>query len=421
MTTLNQDHAEILRESSEAWNKWRQENPGATPNLSASNLIEANLPVANLSNADLSKADMNGICLRAANLARANLRDADLSGGDLSGADLNSADLCGADLRAARLEGSCLRSANLERADLRGARLTGADLQGVNMTRATMGSTVFGANDFSLVKGLDSVQFDGPCVVGIDTVYRSKGRVPESFLRGCGVPETFVAQIPSLLHTAFEYHSCFISYSTKDRPFARRLYDGLQRRGIRCWFAEHALLPGQDIYAEVDKAIRLQGKILLCASKHSLKSWWVDTEVTIAMERERSLWEDQATKVLVLIPLDLDGFLFSGEWGSGVAAAIRKRLAADFRGWRKNVPKFEGELDRLVVALRIEAPVSNRAKVLDVLSKAPNPLKTSEIASLAGLSKVATIETLTELVGQQMVERVEMNQGRRYRLRPGAV
>ena len=42
----------------------------------------------------------------------------------------------------------------------------------------------------------------------------------------------------------------FYSYSHADKSFARRLHDGLQGRGIRCWLDEHQMVPGQDIYAE---------------------------------------------------------------------------------------------------------------------------------------------------------------------------
>ncbi len=44
-----------------------------------------------------------------------------------------------------------------------------------------------------------------------------------------------------------EFYSCFVSYSHADKSFARRLYDTLQGRGIRCWLDEHELLPGDDI------------------------------------------------------------------------------------------------------------------------------------------------------------------------------
>ena len=39
--------------------------------------------------------------------------------------------------------------------------------------------------------------------------------------------------------------------------------------------------------------------------------------------------EERKKKVLVLIPLDLDGYLFNG-WNSGKASQVRERVAAAF-------------------------------------------------------------------------------------------
>jgi hypothetical protein len=40
---------------------------------------------------------------------------------------------------------------------------------------------------------------------------------------------------------AIQYYSCFISYSSKDDAFAKRLHADLQNTGVRCWFAPHDL------------------------------------------------------------------------------------------------------------------------------------------------------------------------------------
>jgi len=150
------------------------------------------------------------------------------------------------------------------------------------------------------------------------------------------------------------FHSCFISHSHADKPFARKLHDTLQAHGVRCWLDEKELLPGQDLHDEIEKGVRRADRLILVCSQNSLKgSWWVDAEVTAALEKEQKLTKDRGEKALVLIPLDLDGYLFSDDV-HGKAATIRSRVAGDFKEWEDDEAKFERELERLVRALNVD-------------------------------------------------------------------
>jgi uncharacterized protein YjbI with pentapeptide repeats len=339
----------------------------------------AELATAFLPSVDLSGATLSGADLRRANLCGANLSGANLRRTDLGYADLNVANLCNANLSGAyligaeffeaNLSGAKLRRVNLRNADLRGADLSGANLSssilnysilsatnlsGADLSYASIGNTIFSYVDLSTVKGLGDLTHSAPSSIGIETVFISKGKIPEIFYRGAGLDENFINHIPSFVNQPIQFYSCFISYSHKDKLFAQRLHDQLQGKGIRCWLDEHQMLPGDDIYEQVDRGIRHWDKVLLCCSESSLTSWWVDNELSTAFKKEQRLMKDRGKKVLSLIPLNIDGYMFSDQWESGKKTQVLERLAADFTGWEKDNDKFEKQFERVVKALRTE-------------------------------------------------------------------
>lgn len=186
----------------------------------------------------------------------------------------------------------------------------------------------------------------GPSTIGIDTIYRSKGNIPEVLLRGAGVPDTFIAQIASLVGQSIQFCSCFISYSGKDQAFAERLHADLQHKGVRCWFAPEDMKTGANIRPTLDESIRAHDKLLLVLSGHSIAKQWVEQEVETALARER---KEGCT---VLLPIRLDEALMEIE--SGWPALIRNtRHIGDFRHW-KNHDAYQEAFNRLLRDLRAE-------------------------------------------------------------------
>ncbi|MCI0486656.1 MAG: toll/interleukin-1 receptor domain-containing protein [Blastocatellia bacterium] len=403
-------HLEILMQGVEAWNKWRRENFRIRPdlrkadlsgedlrnaNLSDANLRGSNLSEANLSYADLSlaklsgaklssaklssahfneahlrKADLSYANLSYANLFSANLSYANLRGAHLDDADLSYARLIGADLRAilanANFIGADLSRANLSGADLIGVKFIGADLSrallsyadfnranlsgallsGTDFNEAAIFYTVFADNDLSQVKGLETVKHIGPSHISIDTIYKSRGEIPEAFLRGCGVPDNFITYMRSLTGKAFEFYSCFISYSSKNHDFAERLYADLQNKGVRCWFAPEDLKIGEKIRVGIDESIRMHDKLLLVLSKHSVESEWVEQEVETALSKERE------QKRLVLFPIRLDDSVM--KINAGWPALIKNsRNIGDFKKW-KDHDAYRQAFERLIRDLKAE-------------------------------------------------------------------
>lgn len=193
-----------------------------------------------LGNANLSGVNASRAIFRGAELGSSNFAWANLVGADVSNANLLSAALFGVDLGAANLSASNLSDVNFQWANLNDADFSGATLRGTN----------FGDVDLSIAKSLEAVVYSGPSIVGIDTMYKSRGKIPEVFLRGCGVPDEFIVYTRSMVGRTIEYYSCFISYSTRDQEFADRLYADLQAKGVRCWFAPHDIKSGVKIHEQ---------------------------------------------------------------------------------------------------------------------------------------------------------------------------
>lgn len=350
----NPEHLDQLKQGVAHWNQWRQEHPDITPDLSRAdlrraNLRRANLRRANLRQVDLSQADLGGAFLIGADLSRADisetilvqafLREADLSGVDLSGANLSAADL---------------RGANLHQADLVTTNFNWTILQGADFQKAIISSTIFADNDLRGVNGLDTVVHHGPSTIGIDTIYRSGGNIPEVFLRGAGLPDVFIDYVASLTGKSIQYYSCFISYSHKDQTFVNRLYDDLQNNGVRCWLATEDLKIGDKTRPTIDKSIRLHDKLLLVLSEHSVVSDWVEQEVETALAREREARKN-GEETLVLFPVRLDNRVVSID--VGWPALIRNaRHIGDFRKW-KDHDSYLKAFNRLLRDLKTEGSI----------------------------------------------------------------
>jgi hypothetical protein len=310
-----------------------------------------------LDGADLSDAKCRGACLARAIARGVRAAGADFSWSDLGWSYFNRADLSG--VRAVRTDftGADLSNATFGNAQLHEAHFNEARLQESHFGQAHLGRTIFTGCDLSSAHLDETIHF-GRCYVGVETLERTaagfaqNGRPHaefEGFLRRAGMNEHIVEDFRSTIGRPVPLYSVFISYSRADREFADFLYDYLQRRGIRCWLDEHQLVPGDELYDAINNAIRIWDKVLLCCSQASLNSWWVDNELVIAFEREQQAQRDGRGKVPVLIPLDLDGYLF--EWQGGKAPQIRQRVAAAFTEWREPTERFWNHIHRLLQAL----------------------------------------------------------------------
>jgi uncharacterized protein YjbI with pentapeptide repeats len=301
-------------------------------------------------------------------LRGADLRGADLCGTDIMGADLSDADLQGANLREAHLIAADLTNANLSNADLRDASLGNAtlfeaNLIGADLTSASLSRTALTNVDLSETKGLRSVKHFGPSTLGIDSIIKSRGRIPEDFLSGCGVPESWIANMPALIGSLqpIQFYSCFLSHSTVDKDFARRLHSRMRDEGMRVWFDEFDMQSGKKIHEQIEEAIRLHDRLLIVLSPHSMKSEWVKTELRRAFKQERREGKRK------LFPIGLSPYAVIREWecfdadhGKDLALEVREYYIPDFSAWKDN-DVFEAAFARLMKDFKAENPLASRA------------------------------------------------------------
>lgn len=371
---------EIVREGRRALAKWRRDNPDVVldlveADLSGCDLAGSNLRRGNLLGANLSQARLVGANLSETDLTRANLSGADLSRADCSGARLFRSQLCnarlhstnlaeavfqGADLSDAVLVDTTLANADLREADLAGAELLRVNLSHVeldhtNFERVRCGWSIWVDIDLSRASGLESMSHVGPGSIGVDTLERSAGRIPVDFLRGNGVSDQWVTIDAELEERAEAADPYFITFAQEDEPFAGRLHNTLQKQGVRCWLVPRGAGLG-DLFAtsSAERGSRIWDRILLCATQAALSADWMDGLVDAVLKREEANLQATGQRATLMWPLNLDGFLFSGNWKHPHANEVAGRVLADFTGWRRNKKKFAEELKQLIQRLKEE-------------------------------------------------------------------
>jgi uncharacterized protein YjbI with pentapeptide repeats len=343
----NREHLAILKKGVQTWNRWRGKNTAIKPDLKEADLNTLDLGGANLKDCDLSDAGLSGAELSGADLRGANLARVTIAETELVGTNLTGASLFGAEFLDASLSGS-----NLVSTDLSFASLVGVNFWATDLSNSKMFGTIMGDSDLSTVIGLETVRHDGPSTIGIDTIYLSKGKIPEVFLRGAGVPDEFITYMKSLVANPIEFYSCFISYSTKDQEFAERLHGDLQNKNVRCWFAPHDVHGGKKLHEQIDEAIRVHEKVLLILSESSMNSEWVKTEIAKARKREVREKKQVLFPVrLVLFEAIRDWECFDADAGKDSAREIREYFIPDFSEWKEH-DKYRKAFERLLGDLK---------------------------------------------------------------------
>ncbi len=346
----NEEQLSILKQGVDVWNEWRKENLHIQIDLSEANLKDALFSRVNLRKALLLQSDLSNASLVFADLSNAILVNANLSGSDLTLSNLTKANL---------------KDANLKNANLISANLNSAYLAGSNFSNVVVEDTIFGNVDLSETLGLVDISHDAPSTIGTDTILLSKGKIPEVFLKGCGLNDWEIEMVklynPELSNNernkilykiydlqasqAIQVSPLFISYSHGDSSFVNKIEKALNNKGIRYWRDTHDMKAGR-IETQIDRAISQNRTVLLVLSENSIKSDWVEHEVRTARGLEKDMGRD------VLCPVALDDSWKSSLWPKRVMEQIMEYNILDFSAW-EDEDKFEDMFRRLIDGLEL--------------------------------------------------------------------
>jgi hypothetical protein len=149
-----------------------------------------------------------------------------------------------------------------------------------------------------------------------------------------------------------------LSHNWNDKEFVRRLYIDLINKGIKAWFDEAEMNPGDSLIEKIQQAIDEMDYLAVCLSPNSVTSQWVLEEV------KQALFYQITKKRIKVLPIlikncEIPGFL-------------REKIYLDFRNC------YYDAFNKLVTFLkegRLKIERSTRVQVIDFIENLPDNIR----------------------------------------------
>jgi hypothetical protein len=106
----------------------------------------------------------------------------------------------------------------------------------------------------------------------------------------------------------FQY-DVFLSHSAKDKAVVRDVAERLRKDGVKVWFDEWVLKPGDSIPAKIEEGLERSRVLVLCMSEQAFGSDWAQ------LESGTFRFRDPLNKERRFIPLRLDNAPIKGSLG----------------------------------------------------------------------------------------------------------
>jgi WD40 repeat protein len=136
-------------------------------------------------------------------------------------------------------------------------------------------------------------------------------------------------------------YDVFLSHNSQDKPRVRKLAERLRDAGLRVWFDEWVIRPGDDIYLAIEHGLEAARVQVLCLSPAALGSEWV------TLERGTVLFRDPGNAGRRFVPLLLADCTMPD--------TLRRYKYVDYRG------ETQAAFEELVSACRAEAESPRQA------------------------------------------------------------
>jgi TIR domain len=155
--------------------------------------------------------------------------------------------------------------------------------------------------------------------------------------------ELGASQMPrKAIYKRFAY-DVFLSHTSKDKPAVCELAERLKQDGLRVWFDEWVIQPGDSIPLKIEQGLEQSRTLILVMSQNAFASEWV------SLERHTVLFRDPTNAERRFIPLRLDDV--------EITDTLQQFAYID---WRQKAPD---QYTRLLTACR---PASAETKYLNI-------------------------------------------------------
>ena len=114
----------------------------------------------------------------------------------------------------------------------------------------------------------------------------------------------------------------FLSHSAKDKAVVRDVAERLKKDGVKVWFDEWVLNPGDSIPAKIEEGLERSRVLMLCMSAHAFGSDWAQ------LESGTFRFRDPLNKERRFLPLRLDDAPIKGSLAQFLYINWPQRAAA---------------------------------------------------------------------------------------------